>query len=130
MFYTTYSCTETEEKRTNAPHFNSINTMTSTEADNLRAYIIILSERGYYSFTPLNYDYLTIILDSGASCCMTPDKSDFIEDTYNVKHREIGGIGTGLTTEGAGKVQWRLTDTKGKEVPIIVECLYVPNLPC
>ena len=61
---------------------------------------------------------------------MKPDKYDFIEDTYNVKHREIGGIGTSLTTEGAGKVQWRLTDTKGKEVPIIVECLYVPNLPC
>ena len=46
-----------------APHFNSINKMTATEADNLRAHISMLAERGNPSFSSLTSDDLTIILN-------------------------------------------------------------------
>ena len=73
---------------------------------------------------------MPIILDSGASCCMSPYKDDFIEGTYSVRDGNIGGIASGLKTEGVGEVIWKLTNTNNQIIDLKLDCLYIPNLPC
>ena len=59
-------------------------TYDKTEAAQLRAMICMLGELNSPSFSSITSDDLAIILDSGASCCMSPFKNDFIDGTYNV----------------------------------------------
>ena len=49
-----------------SPHLNIINTMTATEAANLRSHFSILDEHGDPSFSSLTSDDSTIFLDIGA----------------------------------------------------------------
>ena len=89
-----------------APWYNQPTVLPIEYARVLRANISLLSEQGKSLYTSLTSDDLTIILDSGASCCMSPNMSDFIQGTYQaVKEKEVGGIGSGLAVSGTGKVE-------------------------
>ena len=100
-------------------------------AKELRAMICMLSKRGHPFFSTLTDDDIAIILDSGASICMTPEITDFIKSSYQKQSdKKVGGIASGLQVQGFGKVGWTLTNTKGIQVTLLLECYHVPNLPC
>jgi len=61
---------------------------------------------------------------------MSPYPDDFKDSTLKVKQCNIGGIGSGLEAKGIGIATWTITNTEGKQIPLDLECLYVPNLPC
>ena len=89
-----------------APCYNKPTVLPIEYARVLRANISLLSEQGKSLYTSITSDDLTIILYSGASCCMSPDMSDFIQGTYQaVQEQEVGVIGIGLAVSGTGKVE-------------------------
>ena len=113
-----------------SPCYNPSPNYNTSKAIELRALISYLSEHGHSQFMSLTSDDLVIILDSGATCCMSPYPDDFKDSTLKVKQCNIGGIGSGLEAKGIGIATWTITNTEGKQIPLDLECLYVPNLPC
>ena len=63
------------------PCYNDNHTDDSVKAEEIRALICFLSENRYANFHSLTSDDITVILDSGATCCMTPHLDDFIGST-------------------------------------------------
>jgi hypothetical protein len=49
------------------------------------------------------------IIDSGASCCVTPYIEDFIQRPTPIQNTTLKGIAGGLTALGRGTVQLRIT---------------------
>jgi hypothetical protein len=57
---------------------------------------------------------LPLILDSGALCCVSPCKEDFIKGTYrpsNVKIKDLSGVNP---VGGQGMLKWSVRDKDGK----------------
>jgi hypothetical protein len=67
-----------------------------------------------------------VIWDSGASMCMTFDRSDVVGDITPVNKR-LSGIGSGLNITGTGTVCWAMRDDSGKLRLIQLEAYYVPD---
>jgi hypothetical protein len=49
------------------------------------------------------------IIDSGASCCITPYIEDFIHQPTPIQNTTLKGIAGGLTALGRGTIQLRIT---------------------
>ena len=79
---------------------------------------------------PLTSDDSLIVLDSGCSMAITPNINDFLNGTCEPQDGTVSGIGSGLTAEGMGTIQWSLTDTKGQIATLELQCLCVPKAPC
>ena len=73
-------------------------------------------------------DSFTIIVDSGASLCMSGDKSDFIGPIHKVNGAKVSGIVNKLTIEGCGMVKWSVMDTKVKLQDLVLSAYYVPKV--
>ncbi len=70
-----------------------------------------------------------ICVDTGATCCISNNKADFIDFTSS-HNKVLHGIGTGLSIEGSGTLQWCILDDLGNEIILpIHNCLYVPSAP-
>ena len=66
-----------------------------------------------------------LIVDSGASCCITPNRDDFI--SYNessVKIKDLSGVNK---VAGEGLVKWRVLDRFGSEYSIEVKAYHIPK---
>ena len=69
-----------------------------------------------------------VIWDSGASHCVTFDKSDFFSDVQDPGTlRRLKGINSGLEVKGIGKIQWSMHDETGKLRQFILPALWVPD---
>jgi hypothetical protein len=70
-----------------------------------------------------------ICIDTGASCCISNNRNDFI--TFQPSsNRALSGIANGLQIEGTGTVCWCILNDNGDEVQLhIHNSLYVPSLP-
>ena len=73
-------------------------------------------------------DSFEVVWDSGASCCITFDKQDFVGPIKSV-HRgaHLTGIVSGLKIEGVGTVNWSIIDTNGAVRSLLLPCYYVPR---
>jgi hypothetical protein len=49
---------------------------------------------------------LTFVLDSGCTCAVTFDKTDFVGPIRPVQQVKLQGISSGLRVDGVGQVQW------------------------
>jgi hypothetical protein len=67
-----------------------------------------------------------LIMDSGASCSFTFDKNDFVGKITPRKDSANGFTGS-APIEGMGEVEWKVTDTKGKQRSIRTFAVYVPS---
>ena len=75
-------------------------------------------------------DEVMLVLDSGASCTLTPSMDDFIGPIKRVQNTYISGIASGLEIKGTGTVEYRLRDDSGNVVVVRIEnVLYVPQCP-
>lgn len=71
-----------------------------------------------------------VVLDAGASTTLTPFLVDFVGNVRTLQDATMQGIGSGLTTKGIGKAQFRLKTRDGSTIATEVQsCLHVPELP-
>jgi hypothetical protein len=77
--------------------------------------------------TPLTPDMVPLIIDTGASISISPNKSDFISPVKPVQKVHIKGIASGLQVEGNGNLSYTFYNDDGEEQTILLKgCLYVP----
>jgi hypothetical protein len=69
-----------------------------------------------------------VLVDTGASVCITHDKTDFITPlTLPDTPMVIGGLAHGLAMEGIGMVDWTFLMDDGHFWTITLEAYYVPQ---
>lgn len=66
-----------------------------------------------------------LIVDSGASKCITPLRSDFVK--YRPSTAVIHGLSSTCNVAGEGIVNWNVIDTEGNQVPIQVPGYHIPT---
>jgi hypothetical protein len=70
-------------------------------------------------------DDMPIVIDSGASRSLTPNRDDFT--TFRPLDSKINGIGAQSKICGVGTVRWRIIDMKDKLHVIETQAYYVPD---
>jgi hypothetical protein len=70
-----------------------------------------------------------ICIDTGASCCISNCKDDFITFAPS-SSTVLKGIGSGLNIIGTGTIKWSIINDNGDEVTLhLHNILYVPEAP-
>ena len=82
--------------------------------------VVYLSKNATQGNTP-------IVLDSGASFCITPFIDDFVDTPQPTKAKEMKGIADALRIKGIGTVRWPIRDVFGRTRTITVCAFYVPD---
>ena len=73
---------------------------------------------------------LQLILDTGASVSVSPNKEDFIGSIRPVQSTTLKGIASGLSVSGTGTVKYTCRDDRGEPLHITIpDTLYVPTCP-
>ena len=72
-------------------------------------------------------DLLPIVIDSGASCSLTPNKHDFIGDIRPATIHELCGLSNTTKVLGVGTVEWTIRDVFGAIRTLQTEAYYVPE---
>jgi hypothetical protein len=70
---------------------------------------------------------MPLILDSGASCCISPCKDDFIEGTYRPSDVKIKDLSGSNTVAGKGMLRWPVKDKSGRVHEIEIQGYHVPQ---
>jgi hypothetical protein len=70
------------------------------------------------------------IIDSGASCCVTPHIEDFINQPTPIQNTTLKGIAGGLTALGRGTVQLKIQQESQENIILIIDnVIYAPDCP-
>jgi hypothetical protein len=70
------------------------------------------------------------IIDSGASCCITPYIEDFIHQPTSIQNTTLKGIAGGLTALGRGIVQLKIHQENKEHIILIIDnVIYAPECP-
>ena len=78
----------------------------------------------YHSNKP---NELPIVIDTGASCSITPVHSDFISTILPSDVPALNNISGTTSVVGQGMIEWRIQDAKGIVRPIQTTAYYVPK---
>jgi hypothetical protein len=78
----------------------------------------------YFSNRP---DDLPIVIDSGATLSLTPNRSDFIGELRPAPMAELNGLSSTTAVEGFGTVEWTIRDLFGTMRTICTQAYYVPQ---
>lgn len=121
-------------KPTVKQHKSFINLMTakfsSSEAKSLAYKIALLAPRQFQKSMAHEdkFSSFPIIWDSGASVCITPTQSDFLEYNTDVDFVEVKGLGgKSSSVAGTGTVLWSMHDTKGNLRHLKLPAYHVPR---
>jgi hypothetical protein len=70
------------------------------------------------------------IIDSGASCCVTPNIDDFIQQPTPIRNTTLKGIAGFLTALARGTIQVKINqEHKENTILIIDNVIYAPDCP-
>jgi hypothetical protein len=70
------------------------------------------------------------IIDSGASCCVTPYIEGFIHQPTPIQNTTLNGIAGGLTYLGRGTVQLKIHQENKDNIILVIEnVIYAPYCP-
>ena len=72
-------------------------------------------------------DDLPIVIDSGATLSLTPNRNDFIGPLRPAPMSELNGLSHTTAVEGVGTVEWTIRDLFGTTRTIRTEAYYVPK---
>jgi hypothetical protein len=73
---------------------------------------------------------LHAIIDSGASCCVTPHIEDFINQPTPIQNTTLKGIAGGLTALGRGTIQLKIQQKNQENIILIIDnVIYAPDCP-
>jgi hypothetical protein len=68
------------------------------------------------------------IIDSGASCCVTPYIEDFIHQPTPIQNTTLKGIAGGLTALGRGTVQLKIHQNNTDNIILVIDnVIYAPD---
>lgn len=112
------------------PSFNPHAKVDASHAAKIRDDILDMMGHECAFLAPLTSDDSLLVLDSSCSIATSPDINDFLDGTYLTQDCTISGIGSGLTAQGIGTIQWSLTNISGSITTLELQCLYVPDAPC
>ena len=70
---------------------------------------------------------LPLIVDTGASCCISPSKEDFIDGTYTQSEVKIKDLSGSNRVAGKGMLRWRVMDRFGRTHDIEIEGYHIPR---
>ena len=66
-----------------------------------------------------------LVVDSGASCCITPHREDFTSyGTSKVKVKDLSGVNR---VAGEGMINWKVLDSYGAEYTIKLKAYHMPG---
>ena len=69
-----------------------------------------------------------VLFDTGANCCITPDRDDFVGEYIKCRNgAAVDGIGKGLHVEGRGTVAWTFVGKDGMYRTLKLPCYHVPS---
>jgi hypothetical protein len=68
---------------------------------------------------------LPLIVETGASCCITPCKDDFIANSYKTSEVRIKDLSGTNTVAGEGMLSWKVLDRFRHEVEIKIKGYHV-----
>ena len=68
-----------------------------------------------------------VVIDSGASFCLTHCKEDFISPIKQSNIKSLKTVKDSISVEGEGQVQWIARDINGNKINIQIHALYVPQ---
>jgi hypothetical protein len=91
-----------------------------------------LSRRFYHCY-PVAYmfnistQHIPLIVDSGASVCITPCKSDFIPNTYRESNMKVRDLSGENAVAGEGLVRWAVLDSSGNTRVIEIAGIHIPT---
>ena len=63
---------------------------------------------------PITSDDFMVVLNSGCTCAISFNKSDFISPIHPVQFIGLKGIASGLYIQGVGQVQWTFLNEQGE----------------
>jgi hypothetical protein len=70
------------------------------------------------------------IIDSGASCCITPYIEDFLHQPTPIQNTTLKGIAGGLTALGRGTIQLKIHQENKENIILIIDnVIYAPDCP-
>ena len=70
----------------------------------------------------------TVLFDSGANCCVSNRKEDFVgQFKYSTGTELVDGIGKGLMIKGSGRVSWTFPADNGTYRTLVLPCYYIPS---
>jgi hypothetical protein len=70
------------------------------------------------------------IIDSGASCCVTPYIEDFIHRPTQIQNTTLKGISGGLTALGRGTIQLKIHQNNTDNIILVIDnVIYAPDFP-
>ncbi|KAL7478027.1 hypothetical protein ACHAW6_003813, partial [Cyclotella cf. meneghiniana] len=76
-------------------------------------------------FNSIAPDGSPLIVDSGASCCISPHRDDFVEyHPSSVRIKDLSGLNS---VAGQGMVQWLVRDVNGRECKLLLPGYHVPQ---
>ena len=103
----------------------------------LEARALVRSITDYNEFIPLSnpsifassrIGELPIVIDTGASCSITPLRSDFIEELSTPDISSVGSLtSTDTAVVGQGRIQWDVKDFHGTHRSISAKAYLVPS---
>jgi hypothetical protein len=71
-----------------------------------------------------------VIIDSGASCCVTPYIDDFIHQPTPIQNTTLKGISGGLTALGRGTIQLKINKENNETTILVIDnVIYAPDCP-
>jgi hypothetical protein len=89
-----------------------------------------LSRRFSHSYPAYAYNvimpHVPLIVDTGASVCISPSKSDFVPSSYRESNMKVKGLSSENRVAGEGCICWAVKDTSGKTKVIEVFGLHIP----
>jgi hypothetical protein len=66
-----------------------------------------------------------LIVDSGASCCVSPHREDFI--TYHESKVKVKDLSGTNKVAGEGMIRWKVLDKDGREVELEIKGYHMPK---
>ena len=96
------------------------------------AYVSVdLSRRFVQSYPAYAYNikmpHVPLIVDTGASVCISPTKSDFVSSTYKDSNMKVTGLSGVNRVAGEGLIRWAVKDTSGETKVIEIFGLHIPT---
>jgi hypothetical protein len=96
--------------------------VSSVSRESAPLYFSLLDTPRCYSTTPANPP---LIIDTGASVCISPLKSDFT--TYQPSTMKIKDLSSSNTVAGEGLIEWHVLDTVGNSVTLALPGYHIPT---
>ena len=99
----------------------------ATVSDPLADLYKMESTAGYGLLNTPTADQTPIVIDSGASVCLTPFQSDFITPIKDTSLSDLNGLSSTTKVVGEGTVSWTVYDMFGTVRTIKCTAYYVPD---